>query len=62
LGNVFLSLTFFRGFGLFPKQSLELVLDERFDSLDTGIWQREVNMGGFGNGQFEWTTDSDRNA
>ena len=55
-------MSFFRSLSFAASESLELVLDERFDSLDTDIWQREVNMGGFGNGQFEWTTDSDRNA
>jgi hypothetical protein len=41
-----------------------LILDEQFDgsSLDTSVWTREVNMGGYGNGQFDWTTDSETNS
>lgn len=37
------------------------VLIDNFDTLDTDIWQREVQTGGYGTGEFEWTTDSDRN-
>jgi len=41
-----------------------LVLDEEFtgDKLDTSIWQREVGINGWGNGQFEWTTADDENS
>lgn len=42
-----------------------LVLDEEFSGsdLDTeGIWQREADMGGFGNGEFEMTTTSTNNS
>ncbi|KAH9479117.1 Beta-1,3-glucan-binding protein [Psilocybe cubensis] len=41
-----------------------MVLDEEFNggSLDTaGTWNRDVELGGFGNGEFEMTTDSDDN-
>ncbi|KAF2454579.1 glucan endo-1,3-beta-D-glucosidase [Lineolata rhizophorae] len=39
------------------------VLDEDFSSgLDSSIWTKEVEVGGFGNGQFEMTTDTDENA
>ncbi|KZV78900.1 concanavalin A-like lectin/glucanase, partial [Exidia glandulosa HHB12029] len=41
-----------------------LVLDEQFDgdSLDTSIWTREVALDGWGNGEFEWSTDSGNNS
>lgn len=40
-----------------------LVLDEDFsEGLDSNVWFRDVQIGGFGNGLFDWTTDSDENA
>ncbi|KZV89657.1 concanavalin A-like lectin/glucanase [Exidia glandulosa HHB12029] len=41
-----------------------LVLDEQFDgtSLDTSIWVREVGVDGWGNGEFEWSTNSENNS
>ncbi|EJD35002.1 concanavalin A-like lectin/glucanase [Auricularia subglabra TFB-10046 SS5] len=39
-----------------------LMLDEQFNSLDTNIWYQEVEVGGFGNGEFEWTTTSSNNS
>ncbi|TFK51373.1 putative member of glycoside hydrolase family GH16 [Heliocybe sulcata] len=43
--------------------NLCLILDDEFngDSLDTDIWDYEVTMGGFGNNEFEMTTDSSNN-
>jgi hypothetical protein len=40
-----------------------MVLDESFSSgaLDEGTWNREVQLGGFGNGEFEMTTDEEEN-
>ena len=38
-----------------------LVLSDDFDTFDTSKWQREVSLGGFGNGEFEMTTASDTN-
>ncbi|KAF2708211.1 glycoside hydrolase family 16 protein [Pleomassaria siparia CBS 279.74] len=37
------------------------VLDENFSSWDDNIWTKEVEVGGFGNGQFEQTTNTDEN-
>lgn len=39
-----------------------MVLDESFNTLDTSIWQREVRLDGYGNGEFEWSTASDNNS
>ncbi|KAK3627245.1 hypothetical protein LTR56_019345 [Elasticomyces elasticus] len=39
------------------------VLDEDFSGgLNSQVWTKEVEVGGYGNGQFEWTTNSDENA
>ncbi|KAK0550655.1 hypothetical protein OC846_003587 [Tilletia horrida] len=41
-----------------------LILDENFDgdSINTDIWHHEMQTGGFGNQEFEWTTDSTNNS
>lgn len=38
------------------------VLIENFEIFNESVWTREVQIGGFGNGAFDWCTDSDRNA
>ena len=39
-----------------------MVLDENFDTLDLqNTWTRDVELGGFGNGEFEMMTASDSN-
>ncbi|GME30396.1 Glycoside hydrolase family 16 [Neofusicoccum parvum] len=39
------------------------ILDDSFSGgLDTKVWTKEVEVGGFGNGQFEMTTNTDENA
>ncbi|EPQ28121.1 uncharacterized protein PFL1_04448 [Pseudozyma flocculosa PF-1] len=47
-----------------PKDKFCLVLHEDFSSgtLDPAIWQRQVETGGWGNKEFEWTTDSTNNS
>ncbi|KAI9805036.1 MAG: hypothetical protein M1833_006340 [Piccolia ochrophora] len=41
----------------------KLVMDESFNGgLNEKIWTKEVEVGGFGNGQFEQTTNTDENA
>ncbi|ORY92815.1 concanavalin A-like lectin/glucanase domain-containing protein [Leucosporidium creatinivorum] len=45
-----------------PHHKYCLVMNEQFDSLDTSIWQHEVQVGGFGNGEFEWTTSNPENS
>ncbi|TKY89787.1 hypothetical protein EX895_001084 [Sporisorium graminicola] len=41
-----------------------LVLDEQFEgtTINKDIWFHEIETGGFGNGQFDWTTDSTNNS
>ncbi|KAH7362337.1 gram-negative bacteria-binding protein [Plectosphaerella cucumerina] len=39
-----------------------LVLDDDFSKgIDSKVWTKEVEVGGYGNGQFEWTTGDDEN-
>ncbi|SPO28264.1 related to beta-1,3-glucan binding protein [Ustilago trichophora] len=47
-----------------PKGKYCLVLDEQFDgdTINKDIWFHELETGGFGNGQFDWTTDSTNNS
>ncbi|KPV73980.1 glycoside hydrolase family 16 protein [Rhodotorula graminis WP1] len=47
-----------------PKHEYCLVLNEQFDgdTLDSSIWHHEVQVGGFGNGEFEMTTTSPNNS
>ncbi|TDL23460.1 concanavalin A-like lectin/glucanase [Rickenella mellea] len=44
--------------------NLCLVMDDEFDkgTIDQSIWGHEVDMGGFGNGEFEMTTASTNNS
>lgn len=62
-GAALLCYTGVRGVPLLDPNSLCLVLDEEFDSstLDTSTWTRDVELGGFGNGEFQMTTTSDDN-
>ena len=38
------------------------VMHDDFNSLDTGLWQLESELGGFGNNEFEMTTQDPKNA
>ncbi|KAK9324901.1 concanavalin A-like lectin/glucanase domain-containing protein [Lipomyces orientalis] len=40
------------------------VVEDYFDGpdLNTSVWSRDVQVGGFGNGEFEWATDSANNS
>lgn len=62
-GAALLCYTGVRSVPLLDPNSLCLVLDEEFDSstLDTTAWTRDVELGGFGNGEFQMTTNSDDN-
>ena len=48
---------------ILDPNSLCSVLDEQFsgNGLDDGTWTRDVELGGFGNGEFQMTTNSDDN-
>ncbi|KAI0946598.1 hypothetical protein AcW1_010027 [Taiwanofungus camphoratus] len=47
---------------LLKDSELCMVLDEEFDSLDlNGTWAADVELGGFGNGEFQMTTTKSKN-
>ncbi|CEH15581.1 AT18611P-RELATED [Ceraceosorus bombacis] len=51
------------GYLSIKKHDYCLVLEDNFDGpLDTTIWKHEQETGGFGNSQFDWTTDSANNS
>jgi len=39
-----------------------LVLEDNFDSLDPNTWNHEIDLGGFGNNQFDMATDAPANS
>ncbi|KAI0204079.1 concanavalin A-like lectin/glucanase domain-containing protein [Astrocystis sublimbata] len=43
------------------KHKYCVVLEDTFSSFDTNVWTKEVQVGGFGNGEFQQTTDTDEN-
>ncbi|KAJ9603933.1 hypothetical protein H2200_011455 [Cladophialophora chaetospira] len=45
-----------------PNHEYCIVLDDSFSTLDKSIWSHEVQLDGFGNGAFDWTTTDERNA
>ncbi|TDL22482.1 concanavalin A-like lectin/glucanase [Rickenella mellea] len=50
----------FRNIQTLPKTCL--VLEDNFDTLDLTTWTRDVELGGFGNGEFQMTTSSPNNS
>lgn len=51
------------GYQSVPKHKFCLVLDEDWSNgIDPTTWNHEVQVGGFGNGEFEWTTGDASNA
>ncbi|GAA5990321.1 hypothetical protein JCM10908_007316 [Rhodotorula pacifica] len=52
------------GYMSVPNHKYRLVLDEQFNgnSLDTSLWSHEIQVGGFGNKQFEMTTSATKNS
>ncbi|EIW76065.1 glycoside hydrolase family 16 protein [Coniophora puteana RWD-64-598 SS2] len=63
LGGAALCFFGYESVDVLPMSDLCLVMDDEFDSLDlTNNWSRDVELGGFGNGEFEMTTDSDSNS
>ncbi|KAF3901604.1 Beta-glucanase [Orbilia brochopaga] len=39
-----------------------VLMEDWANGFDTNTWQREVEVGGFGNGQFEYTTNTEENS
>ncbi|KAI5996066.1 glycoside hydrolase family 16 protein [Pisolithus marmoratus] len=66
LGFAIAALIAFRGYNdvrMLTSSQLCLVLDDEFNggSLDTNTWSMDVELGGYGNGEFEMTTNSANN-
>ncbi|GAO50411.1 hypothetical protein G7K_4537-t1 [Saitoella complicata NRRL Y-17804] len=47
-----------------PESTYQLILDENFSAgaIDPTIWNHEVQLNGFGTGNFDWTTTDSRNS
>ncbi|TQV91063.1 secreted glucosidase [Cordyceps javanica] len=46
----------------FVQKDYCLVYEDDFRTLDTSVWTHEVQLDGFGNHAFDWTTTDERNA
>ncbi|KAJ3546946.1 hypothetical protein NM208_g1757 [Fusarium decemcellulare] len=46
----------------YRQGDLCLIYEDDFSTLDTNVWTREVQVDGFGNGAFDWTTADERNS
>ncbi|KAN0066295.1 hypothetical protein ACQY0O_000389 [Thecaphora frezii] len=64
LGILATAAMFYTAYSSVPRDKYCLVLEDNFDGdlLNTEIWHREVDLSGFGNNQFDWTTDSTNNS
>ncbi|EST06922.1 Glycoside hydrolase, family 16 [Kalmanozyma brasiliensis GHG001] len=58
------ALLMYFAYAAVPKGKYCLVLDEQFEgtTINKDIWFHEQETGGFGNNQFDWTTDSANNS
>ena len=52
----------YRGWSSVETHTFCLVYQDTFDTFNTSVWDREVQCGGFGTGEFEWTTADSSNA
>ena len=53
----------YAGYSSVEKHNYCLVYSSDFSvPLDTNFWRREIQVGGFGTGEFEWTTENDNNS
>lgn len=44
------------------KHDFCLIMDDNFSTLDSTFWSHEVQVGGYGTGSFDWTTDDPANS
>ncbi|EPS39538.1 hypothetical protein H072_6643 [Dactylellina haptotyla CBS 200.50] len=61
IGIVVATIFCWTGSREFKSRDYCLVLDDSFKTLDPDVWNYEVQVDGFGNGQFDWTTTDPRN-
>ncbi|PWN49148.1 concanavalin A-like lectin/glucanase [Violaceomyces palustris] len=64
LGILGAAALIYTGYAAVPKGKYCLVMQDDFDgnSINKDLWYHEMETGGFGNQQFEWTTDSINNS
>ena len=64
IGLIGSALLMYFAYASVPQGNYCLVLDEQFDgdTINSDIWFHELETGGYGNGQFDWTTDSTNNS
>ncbi|KAI9675299.1 MAG: hypothetical protein M1817_001202 [Caeruleum heppii] len=63
IGLLLAGFLIYDGLRTVVNNTYELVLDENFSGgINPAIWTKEVEVGGFGNGQFEETTATEENA
>ncbi|ETS64263.1 hypothetical protein PaG_01510 [Moesziomyces aphidis] len=64
LGLIGAAVLMYFAYAAVPKDKYCLVLDEQFEgnTINKDIWFHEQETGGFGNGQFDWTSDSTNNS
>ncbi|OCH85998.1 concanavalin A-like lectin/glucanase [Obba rivulosa] len=62
-GGAILCYTGFKGINLLKDDQICLVMEDDFSggSLDTSMWAQDVELGGFGNGEFQMTTNKAKN-
>ncbi|ORY82429.1 concanavalin A-like lectin/glucanase domain-containing protein [Protomyces lactucae-debilis] len=62
LAAVIIAVFAYGGYNDYETRSFCLVFEDSFDSFDETVWQREVELGGYGTGEFEWTTPFENNS
>lgn len=61
LGSGIIIAFIYGGWTSWETNKFCLIMEDNFDHFDTDIWSQEVELGGFGTGEFEWTTTSEEN-
>ncbi len=62
LGILGVAALVYTGYASVPNHKYCMVMDDNFETFNTTRWMREMETGGFGNKEFEWTTDSSNNS
>lgn len=63
IGLGLIGIMAWRGYAATPKYQYRTILDiQRFEDTDIELFTHEVQVGGFGNGVFDWTTNDSRNS
>ncbi|KAI4674996.1 uncharacterized protein J4E88_007899 [Alternaria novae-zelandiae] len=61
LGLMVTAIMIWDGFRVIGKHKYCQIFHDDFKSLNETVWTKEVELGGYGNGQFEMTTGTDEN-